>query len=76
MILNNTLLNSDKHAEAKTMATILHTINSNAIFYIKTSQFRINFSDVCSLGSNWQYISRQQAIIWTIHGLVDWRIYL
>ena len=45
-------------------------------FCVETFQFRKNFSDVCSLGSNWQYINRQQAIIWTIHGLVDWRIYV
>ena len=42
---------------------------------MKTFEFQINFTEICSLGSNWQYGSigsdddlapnRQQAIIWT-----------
>ena len=47
--------------------------------------FGSNFPEICSLGTNWQYVSigsgnglapvRRQAIIWTNDGLVYWRIY-
>ena len=52
---------------------------------MKTWEFLINFTEICYLGSNWQYGSigsdnglvpdRQQAIIWTSDGLDYWRIY-
>ena len=45
-----------------------------------------NFTEVCSLGSNWQWSSigldnglvpnRRQAIIWTNADQIDWRIYV
>ena len=48
-------------------------------------EFQINFTEICSLGSNWQYgsigsdhglvPSMRQAIIWTNGGMLYWRIY-
>ena len=52
---------------------------------MKTLNFNYNFTEICSLGSNWQYGSigsdnglapnRRQAIIWTNDGPGYWRLY-
>ena len=51
----------------------------------KLLNFKYNFTEICSLKSNWQYHSigldnssapiRQQAIIWANDSLAYWRIY-
>ena len=64
------------------MATISQTIFSSAFPWMKTFQFQINFTEICSLGSNRQYGSigsdnglapnRRQVIIWTKDGMFYW----
>ena len=66
------------------MAAVSQTTLSNAFSWMKMLEFDYDFTEVCSLGSNWQYPSigsdnglapvRRQAIIWT-NWLVYWRIY-
>ena len=53
---------------------------------LKLLNFKQNFTEIYSLGSNWQYGSigsdnglapnRRQAIIWSNVGMVHWRIYV
>ena len=53
---------------------------------MKTFEYQKNFTEICSLGCDWQYGSigsdnvlvpnRWQAITWTSDGLVYWCIYM
>ena len=64
------------------MAAISQTTLSNAFSWTKILELRLNFPEVCSQGSNYQYSStgsdnglaptRRQAIIWIIdHKITD-----
>ena len=66
------------------MATISQTIFSNTFLWMKISYFDYNFTEICSIGSNWQPSiglnngltpNRRQAIIWTNAHPIHWRIY-
>ena len=68
------------------MAAILQTTFWTAVCSMKKVDFFYqNFTDKCSLGSNWQYdcivsdnglaANRWQAIIWNSDDRIHWRIY-
>ena len=73
------------HLPLDKMAAISQMISSDAFSLMKVLYFGLNFTEVCYLGSNWQYPSigldnglapnRWQAIIWTTADLIHWRIY-
>ena len=70
--------NALTHRGRLKMAAISHTIFSNAFSWMEIVNSEINFTEVCSLGSNQQYSSigsytglapfRRQVIIWTNDG--------
>ena len=64
-----------RHSGRDNMAVISQTIVSSTFCQLKTT---LNFTEICSFGSNWQYgsigsnnrlaLTRRQAIIWTNDG--------
>ena len=73
------------HLALDKKAIISQTTYSNAFSWMKIFKFQINFIEICSLGSNWWYVStgsdngfepfRQQATIWTNADPVHQSIY-
>ena len=73
------------HWDRDKMVAILQTTFTDAFSWMKMYRFRLKFQWYCSQGSSLQCLSissdiglvptRRQAIVWTIDGLVYWRIY-
>ena len=67
------------------MAAISQPTYSSAFPWMKNFEFDINFTEICFLGSNWQYgsigyengpaMNRRQAIVWTNIVMFYWCIY-
>ena len=62
------------------MAPISQTTFSNAFSWMKLLNLKKNFTEMCSLWSNWQYgsigsPSRRETIIWSNVGMLYWRIH-